>query len=149
MNIRKLGLVLLAGIIGTFVLIQFIPFGHDRTNPPVVSEPQWSSPEARALVKANCFQCHSNETEWTWYSNIAPGSWLIAWDVSRGRDKFNFSDWENHPEELEEMIEVIEEGEMPPIQYWIVHPEARLDEQEKQVLINALRSSIPEDDSDD
>jgi hypothetical protein len=147
MNKRKFASVLLAGALGFFVLIQFIPFGRNHTNPPIVSEPQWSSPEARALVKERCFQCHSNETEWPWYSNIAPGSWLIAWDVSRGRSKFNFSDWQNHPEELEEMIKEIEEGEMPPIQYWIVHPEARMDEGHKQELITALQSSIPEGES--
>ncbi len=93
MNFRKLVLILVAGAIGLFLLIQLIPFGHTRTNPPVVSEPQWSSPEARALVKEHCFQCHSNETNWTWYANIAPGSWLIAYDVIKGREEFNFSDW--------------------------------------------------------
>jgi len=142
MNKMRLVLILLAGAIGVFVLIQFIPFGHNRTNPPVVSEPQWSSPESRSLVKERCFQCHSNETEWTWYSNIAPGSWLIAYDVIEGRSKFNFSDWQNNPEDLDEMIEVIQEGEMPPIQYWIVHPSARMNAQQKQDLINALESSL-------
>ena len=78
MNIKKLALILIAGAIVLFLLIQLIPFGHNRTNPPAVSEPQWSSPEARALVKEHCFQCHSNETEWPWYTSIAPGSWLIA-----------------------------------------------------------------------
>jgi len=125
-----------------FLLIQFIPFGHTRTNPPVVSEPNWSSPQARALVKQHCFQCHSNETNWTWYSNIAPGSWLIAYDVIEGRQKFNFSDWNNNPGELDEMIEAIQEGEMPPIQYWIVHPDSRMNAQQKQDLINALKNSI-------
>ncbi|RPI89868.1 MAG: cytochrome C [Chloroflexi bacterium] len=149
MNKRKFASVLLASAIGIFAVIQLIPFGRNHTNPPIVSEPQWSSPEARALVKERCFQCHSNETEWPWYSNIAPGSWLIAWDVNRGRNKFNFSEWENHPEELEEMIDEIEEGKMPPIQYWIVHPEARMDEGQKQELINALQSSIPEGGSHD
>lgn len=149
MNKRKFASALLVGALGFFVLIQFIPFGRNHTNPPIVSEPQWSSPEARALVKERCFQCHSNETEWPWYSNIAPGSWLIAWDVNRGRNKFNFSEWENEPEDLEEMIEEIKEGEMPPIQYWIVHPEARMDEGQKQELINALQSSIPEGGSHD
>ncbi|HET9910386.1 MAG TPA: heme-binding domain-containing protein [Anaerolineales bacterium] len=125
-----------------FLLIQLIPFGHTRTNPPVVSEPNWSSPQARALVKEHCFQCHSNETEWPWYSNIAPGSWLIAMDVIEGREQFNFSDWNNNPGELDEMSEAIQEGEMPPIQYWIAHPNSRMNAQQKQELIDALKSSI-------
>jgi hypothetical protein len=136
-------------LVGLFFLIQIIPFGRDHINPPVVSEPKWSSPEARALVKEHCFQCHSNETEWPWYSNIAPGSWLIANDVIEAREKFNFSDWEKKPGELDEMIEEIEEGDMPPIQYWIVHPSSRMNEQQKQELIDALKSSIPAEESKD
>ncbi len=142
MNVKKLALPLLAAAVGIFLLIQLVPFGHTRTNPPVVSEPQWSSPQARALVKEHCFQCHSNETNWTWYSNIAPGSWLIAYDVVEGRKKFNFSDWGKKPAELDEMIENINRGEMPPIQYWIFHPSSRMNAGQKQELISALESSI-------
>ena len=140
--IKKYFWILVAGAIGVFLLIQLIPFGHNRTNPPVVSEPNWSSPAARALVKEHCFQCHSNETNWTWYANIAPGSRLIAYDVIEGRDQFNFSDWNNNPGELDEIIEVIQEGEMPPIQYWIFHPNSKMDAQQKQELIDAMNSSL-------
>lgn len=144
---RKRILQILGVLVLVFLLIQLIPFGHTRANPPVVSEPNWSSPQARALVKEHCFQCHSNETEWTWYSNIAPGSWLIANDVIEGREQFNFSDWNNNPGELDEMVEEIEEGGMPPIQYWIFHPGSRMNNQQKQELIDALKSSIPSDGS--
>jgi mono/diheme cytochrome c family protein len=130
------------GVVAVFGIIQLIPFGHDHNNPPVVSEPSWSSPQARALAKDHCFQCHSNETEWPWYSNIAPGSWLIAFDVIEGREHFNFSEWNTHPGELDEMVEAIQSGEMPPIQYWIAHPKSRLNEQQKQELIQALESSL-------
>ncbi len=140
--IKKYFWILVAGAIGLFLLIQLIPFGHNRTNPPIVSEPNWSSPAARALVKEHCFQCHSNETNWTWYANIAPGSWLIAYDVIEGRDQFNFSDWNNNPGELDEIIEVIQDGEMPPIQYWIFHPNSKMDAQQKQELIDAMNSSL-------
>jgi mono/diheme cytochrome c family protein len=142
MTLKKLALPLLGAAVGIFLIIQLIPFGHIRTNPPVVSEPQWSSPQARALVKEHCFQCHSNETNWTWYSNIAPGSWLIAYDVIKGRKEFNFSDWEKKSIEVDEMVEKINEGEMPPIQYWLFHPSSRLDATQKQELISALESSI-------
>jgi mono/diheme cytochrome c family protein len=135
-------LALIGAAILVFALIQLVPFGRDHTNPPVVSEPQWSSPEARALVKQSCFDCHSNETVWPWYSNVAPASWLVQFDVNEGRRKFNFSDWNRNPGELDEMIEVIREGEMPPLKYTINHPEARLNAQKKQELIDALKSSI-------
>jgi len=142
MDKKKVVSRLLAGALVLFLLIQLIPFGHNRTNPSVVSEPNWSSPEARALVKEHCFQCHSNETNWTWYANIAPGSWLIAYDVIAGRNAFNFSDWKNRPGELDEMVGAIQEGEMPPVQYWIFHPNSKMDAQQKQDLTKALESSL-------
>lgn len=133
--------IVLAGIL-LFGLIQLIPFGHDHTNPPTILEPNWPSPEARAQVKEHCFQCHSNETEWTWYSNIAPASWLIEYDVIAARERFNFSDWKSHPGELDEILAVIQEGEMPPIQYWIFHPGSRLNSQQKQELANTLKNTL-------
>jgi mono/diheme cytochrome c family protein len=142
MNKRRLPLILVGGAIVLFLLIQLIPFGHVRTNPPVLSEPNWSSTQARALVKEHCFQCHSNETNWTWYANIAPGSWLIAFDVVEGRQKFNFSDWKRKPGELDEMIGTIQEGEMPPIQYRIFHPNSKLDTTQKQELVDALTNTL-------
>lgn len=140
-NLKNLLMLVGAGL-AVFVLIQLVPFGRDHTNPPTVSEPNWSSPEARALVKQNCFQCHSNETEWPWYANVAPASWLVQFDVNNGRRRFNFSDWNKNPERLDEMIETIQEGEMPPLQYTLFHPEARLNAQQRQELIKALESSI-------
>ena len=142
MNIKKLALIVIGGVVVLLVLIQLIPFGHNRTNPAVVSEPNWNDPQARALVKEHCFQCHSNETNWTWYANIAPGSWLIAMDVIEGRKEFNFSDWKNNPGELDEMVEAIQEGEMPPIQYWMFHPQSKMNDQQKQELISALNSTL-------
>ena len=139
---KKIVLYVVVGGIVLLGLIQLLPIGRDHTNPAVVSEPQWSSPEARALAKEHCFQCHSNETEWPWYSNIAPASWLIQFDVNEGRDKFNFSNWNSNSEELDELTEVIQEGEMPPIQYWVFHPNSHLNDQQKQELIDALNSSI-------
>lgn len=138
---KKIILYLGIAAVVIFGLIQLVPFGHDHTNPPTVSEPNWVSPEARALVKQSCFQCHSNETEWPWYSNIAPASWLIAMDVKEGREQFNFSDWQNHPGEVDEMAEEIQGGGMPPIQYWMFHPDAKLNDQQKQDLIQALEQS--------
>lgn len=138
---KKFWYVVLAGLV-LFGLIQLVPIGKTYTNPPIVSEPNWSSPQARQLVKEHCFQCHSNETAWPWYSKIAPASWLIAFDVQSGRSEFNFSDWNNNPGELDEMVGAIQEGEMPPFQYWIFHPASRMNDQQKQDLIQALSSSL-------
>jgi len=139
---KKTLLFILLGGLALFILIQFLPFGKDHTNPPVITEPNWDSPQTRQLAKEHCFQCHSNETEWPWYSNIAPASWLIYNDVASGRRHFNFSDWNNHPAEMNELVETIQSGEMPPIQYWIAHPGSRLTDQQKQELITGLQASL-------
>jgi len=124
-----------------FVLIQLVPYGRNHTNPPVQAEPQWDSPETRALAKRACFDCHSNETVWPWYSNIAPISWLTQRDVDEGRQKLNFSEW-NRPQKADEVIEVIQKGEMPPKIYLLTHPQARLTQAEKEKLIRGLQATL-------
>src|SRR3954449_12180710 len=79
--------------LGIGVVIQLIPYGHSHANPPVLKEPKWDSPQTRALAQRACFDCHSNETTWPWYTHIAPVSWLIARDVIEGRQHLNFSTW--------------------------------------------------------
>ena len=77
-----------AVLIGTALLgvIQLLPFGHDHTNPPVRKEPEWDAPETRELAARACFDCHSNQTVWPWYSNVAPVSWLVWSDVVAGAE---------------------------------------------------------------
>ncbi len=132
------GLVVLA-LVG-FVLIQLIPV--DRTNPQVVSEPNWDSPQTRALMERACFDCHSNETKWPAYAYVAPGSWLVAHDVNEGRDEFNLSDWANNPAEGEDMIESIQKGQMPMPIYLPLHPEARLTATEKEQLMAGIEATF-------
>ena len=138
---RKLILLFLGLIAGGFLLLQLVPFGRDHNNPPVVSEPNWQNPQTQALAERACFDCHSNETIWPWYSHVAPVSWLVQNHVVEGRQQLNYSEWGNgrgEGEEGEEMAEVIYEGEMPPSSYLITHPEARLTDAEKEVLARGL-----------
>lgn len=85
------GLLLIAGLLG-FVAVQFLPI-MPHTNPLTVREPNWDSPQTRELVVRACYDCHSNETKWPWYSNIAPVSWLVVRHVQEGRAALNFSEW--------------------------------------------------------
>src|SRR4030088_2508374 len=87
-----LGALALAGA-GT-ALLQLALYGREHTNPPVTAEPGWPSSETRALVVRACFDCHSNQTNWPWYSNIAPLSWGIQYDTDQGRATLNLSEWE-------------------------------------------------------
>lgn len=140
-RIIKIGLIV--GI-GGFVLIQLVPYGRNHSNPPVLSEPNWDSPQTRELAQRACFDCHSNETVWPWYSNVAPISWLVQHDTDEGRQHLNFSTWNNGGKGREpgEAIESIANGWMPPSVFLITHPEARLTAAEKQALMDGLRATI-------
>ncbi len=125
--------------VALFVVIQFVPYGKDHTNPQVVSEPAWDGQLTRDLAQRACFDCHSNETIWPWYSNIAPVSWLVYRDVAEGRSKINFSDWQNaRLREPGELSSAVSEGEMPPFQYLLMHANAKLSATEKTQLADGL-----------
>ncbi len=126
---------ILLGLIAVFALIQFVPFGHDHTNPAVVQEPAWDSAQTRALAKRACFNCHSNETTWPWYSNVAPVSWLTQRDVNGGRRHLDFSEWNKPQKHAGHAVEEIKGGDMPPWFYLPMHPEAKLTAAEQAALM--------------
>jgi mono/diheme cytochrome c family protein len=125
-----------------FALIQLVPYGRDHTNPPVQQEPAWDSPQTRQLVAEACFDCHSNETNWPWYSHVAPVSWLVQRDAAEGRSIVNFSTWSLRRQEVDELTEVVREGEMPPWYYALLHPGAKLSTAEKDALIRGLDATF-------
>lgn len=131
-----------AALLGLFVALQLVPYGRDHTNPPGRQEPKWDSPQTRELAARACFDCHSNQSKWPWYSNIAPVSWLVQHDVEEGREKLNFSEFDRPQEEAEEAGEVIEEGEMPMPIYVFMHSEAALSETEREALIRGLTATL-------
>ena len=132
---------LVAAVLIGFGLLQLVPYGRNHTNPPVAAEPAWYSPQTRALAKRACFDCHSNETTWPWYSNVAPFSWLIQRDVDEGRRRLNFSEWNRPRRERERMGGIVAEGEMPPWYYILLHPTANLSDAETQQLANGLNAT--------
>jgi cytochrome c551/c552 len=136
--VKRLALI----VIAVLVVIQIPPWLLE-TNPPVVAEPQWDSPQTRALAQRACFDCHSNETVWPWYSRIAPPSWLVVFDTIRGRNHLNFSEWGigRSGRGMGESAEQIQRGAMPPAIYLTMHPNAALNAAEKQQLIDGLNAS--------
>jgi hypothetical protein len=140
---NMLAKIILAAVIFS-IAIQLIPYGNNHANPPILREPAWDSPTTRILAQKACFDCHSNETKWPWYSKIAPISWLVYWDVVEGREHLNFSDWRSgsrKSERPQKITKEVIEGEMPPLQYYIAHPEAKLDVQSKKLLIDGLAAT--------
>src|SRR6476619_5234111 len=116
---RWLKWIVLGGL-ALFLAIQLVPYGRSHDDPRTIAEPKWSSAHVRQLTKDACFDCHSNETTWPWYSNVAPVSWMVQHDVDSGRATLNFSEW-NTPQEADpgDIAEVVEGGEMPPWYYRI------------------------------
>jgi cytochrome c551/c552 len=109
-----------------------------QTNPPVESDV--AGPDAvRVTLRRACYDCHSNETVWPWYAKVAPVAWVLAYDVTEGRKVLNFSAWgrlsdKERNELLAESWTEIEEGEMPPWYYVLMHPDAKLSQQDRDAL---------------
>ncbi|HEU4323331.1 MAG TPA: heme-binding domain-containing protein [Roseiflexaceae bacterium] len=153
---------LVVGGLGLFLAAQLVPVWLLQTNPPGRDAPPWDSPQTEALARRACFDCHSNETSWPLHSRIAPSSWLVTRHVLQGREALNFSEWRTLDQQrnddrgrrgrgrgrggdddiAEDAAELIDEGEMPPSDYLLLHPEARLSEAEKQRLIQGLEASL-------
>lgn len=136
--IKRIGLALLA----ILLVIQF--FGIDKENPPVEAEQEFMaivSPPAdvKEMLETSCYDCHSNETQYPWYSNLAPVSWWLKGHIDHGREELNFSEWGTYDSEkaahkAEEAAEEVEEKHMPITPYLITHGNARLDEEQRERL---------------
>jgi hypothetical protein len=124
------------------VAIQLVPYGRDHVNPPVTQEPRWDRPETRALAVRACFDCHSNETVWPWYTHVAPISWLTRYDVDEGRRTLNYSEWDRGQREAHESAKSVRSGEMPPWLYMLPRPHARLTAAERTALIAGLEATF-------
>jgi hypothetical protein len=130
------------GVVILLLGIQVVPYGRNHTNPPVGKEPPWASPQARALAVRACYDCHSNETVWPWYSNIAPVSWLLQYDVDEGRRKLNFSEWDRPQRKAREAAKKVREWEMPPPYYAAFHPKAWLMGAKRAGLVQGLEATL-------
>ena len=127
-----------------FALLQFV--NPPRTNPPVAPGHDLLAtnpppPQIATLLHSACYDCHSYETKWPWYSHVAPASWLVADDVKDGRERLNFSDWpralpERAAKRLERISEEVDDKDMPPAKYTLLHPEARLTAGQREQLIH-------------
>lgn len=110
----------------------YVAVFENETKPP---------PEVKQLLETSCYDCHSDHTTYPWYNNIAPISYWIADHVEEGKEHLDFSDWQNYSakkkdHKLEELVEEVEEGEMPLNEYTWTHSEARLTAEQRKALMN-------------
>lgn len=130
-----------------FVVIQF--FQIDKTNPPVDEAQDFikmynPSPEIAEQIKASCYDCHSNESKYPWYSNVQPVAWFLQNHINEGREELNFSEFGTYSakrqvHKMEECAELIEKEEMPLWNYNLMHKEAILDNAKKELLISYFK----------
>ncbi len=138
------GRIILAGailaVIATVLMVVIGNVAVERSNPPVTYTINWDSPDTERLARTACFDCHSNETHWPWYAHIAPAAFLLANDVAQGRDQYNFST--GYQLDGDKMAKKVEAGEMPPMRYLLLHPEANLSAEERAQLAAGLRATF-------
>jgi len=134
--------IILIVIIVILIGIQFVPVS--KINPTVTGEIR--APEnVMQVLKNSCYDCHSNEVRWPWYSNIAPASWLVVHDVNEAREHMNFSEWQSYSaddkeDNIEDIWEEIDDGEMPLWYYLILHNDARLSDNDKKTIKSWVES---------
>jgi Haem-binding domain len=144
MIVRRIGVAAVAAIAATLMLAQFMqPMSG---NSPVKDELNAPS-QILTTLRHSCFDCHSNETRWPWYSRLPPVSWLVAHDVARGRQELNYSEWNSYfpqtrTRKLQWMERALRTEKMPPMIYRIIHPESRLSDADRDALINWIETQL-------
>lgn len=118
--------------------IQLVPV--QRTNPPVEAD-VGAPPEVDRILRRACYDCHSNETSWPWYAYVAPASWFVTGHVNEARGDLNFSHWpafdlDEQDHAFDDIRKQVKSEAMPLPSYLWLHPEARLDERERKILID-------------
>lgn len=139
-------------ILVAFVIIQFFPI--DKTNPPVDKGMDFISikniqPEIANTIRTSCYDCHSNETQYPWYSSIAPASWWLKNHINEGRSHLNFSIFATYEpkrqiRKMEECVEMLEKHEMPLESYYLGHQDAKLTDAQRKDLIKYFKKEIEE-----
>ncbi|WP_222984455.1 heme-binding domain-containing protein [Flagellimonas meishanensis] len=137
---KKIAIVLLVILIG----MQFYRPDKNMATGDYVSAFETETqpgPEVQKVLETTCYDCHSDNTVYPWYNNIAPISYWIDGHIEEGKEHLDFSDWANYSakkkdHKLEELVEEIEEGEMPLKEYTWTHQDARLSEDQRKALMD-------------
>jgi hypothetical protein len=140
----KIVWILLIVLILAFITLQFIP-NHMPTNAEAGKDDLVTSgisPSAiSSILRTSCYDCHSSQTSYPWYSKVAPASWLLAKDIREGREELNFSEWGSYSKRrqirnLEKIKEEVTSGDMPLKNYLLIHRNAKLSQEQKTALVN-------------
>ena len=141
---------ILGGLAVLLIAAQLVPNelpAVDTSNPGDIMGSGLVSQDVSILLKNSCYSCHSNETQYPWYSRVAPSSWLVARDVRAAREELNFSMWQDYDmmEKLEKLDDISIEvggGEMPLPIYTLIHPSAKLDDKQRELIVSWAESTM-------
>ncbi|MDF1517143.1 MAG: heme-binding domain-containing protein [Lutibacter sp.] len=138
---------ILLGILAIFILIQFIrPEKNNSKNEMNAMSTVMEIPvEVTKIIQTSCADCHTNSTNYPWYSEIAPASWYLAQHVKEGKEHLNFSEWTTYNKDqqahiLKDIKEVLNDREMPLKSYLLIHKEAKLTENQYQIMYDWANS---------
>ena len=134
--------IIVVVLLVAFVGIQFIPTNrnHSEEVPPsdfmlVKNVPT----EVKSILMISCYDCHSNNTHYPWYQKVQPVGWYLEGHIEDGKEELNFSDFGSYSDRMQKakmrsIISQVEDGKMPLPSYTLLHPEAKLTAEEKQLL---------------
>lgn len=137
----------------TFVVIQFIQPARNHSgqvSPSDIANVYTLPSDVQRIFKAACYDCHSNNTRYPWYANIQPGGWWLAYHIKEGKEELNFSEFGNYSakrriNKLREIGNSLTDGTMPLSSYLLIHKDARLTKEEKELVTawtNKVKDSL-------
>lgn len=136
-------------VVAIVLVIQVIPVERNvSTVPPGQSFEKTEKVPANvaAILKVSCYDCHSNNTRYPWYSELQPGAWFMARHIKKGKEELNFDEFNNYSErrkkaKIKSIISQIEKDEMPLKSYRMMHGNARLSADKKKELLDFFRDN--------
>lgn len=151
---------LLSILVLVFLGIQFVPNDLPEVelqNPGDIMLTGMVNDDVAGLLKNSCYDCHSNESKYPWYSHIAPSSWLVTKDIREGREELNFSQWNSYDlmeqlGKLDDIIEEVSSGNMPMGIYTLMHSSAKLSDAQRELIVawaeESMDKLVEEDEAD-
>ncbi|RCU43946.1 hypothetical protein EIZ47_02635 [Chryseobacterium lacus] len=148
---RKLNIIgwLSVIVVAVVLTIQFIPVERNVSTVPAgqsFERTEKVPANVAAILKVSCYDCHSNNTRYPWYSELQPGAWFMARHIKKGKEELNFDEFNNYSKrrkkaKIKSIISQIEKDEMPLKSYRMMHGNARLSADKKKELLDFFRDN--------
>lgn len=143
----KIVKIIVLVLLVTFVGIQFVPTVHNQSERTPKADFMLVNDvpkDVKNKLQISCYDCHSNNTQYPWYSKIQPGAWFMENHIKNGKEELNFNEWDTYSNrrkksKLKSIINQIKDDEMPLSSYTLIHRDAKLSENEKKEMIQFMK----------